>query len=143
MKNSTFRPGSYPYVAAKLMELAWHNKDGTLEGIPSIYPLNPTIDIGGAGLYSKAPDFLALLTSLLRNDRKILKPETVDNMLGRRIPDEKIFKSEKAKGWFKDFVDEGMELHHCLCVVVNLKELKTGKKRGGGDVQWGGATRCL
>jgi hypothetical protein len=81
-----------------------------------------------------------LLTSLLHNDGKILKPETVGTMLGWRVPDEKIFKSEKVMGWFEDFVEDGMELDHYLCGVVNLENLKTGRKAGG--VQWGGATRC-
>jgi hypothetical protein len=120
MKNSTFRPGNHPHVAKNLMALSWPNKDGTIKNIPSIYPLNPAIDLGGAGLYTSAPDFMALLTSLLRNDGKILRPETLDTMFEWRVPDETIFKSEKVKGWFEDFVEEGMELDHCLCDVVNM-----------------------
>ena len=106
----------------------------------SIYPLNPTIDLGGSGLYTTAPDYIAFLTSLLRNDGKLLKPQTVDLMFDYRVPDERIFKSEKVKEWFEDSVETGMDLDHCLYGVVNLRDLKTGRKSGG--VQWGGATRC-
>jgi hypothetical protein len=142
MKNTTFRPADHPHILENLMAMGWRNKDGTLSNITSIYPLAPTVELGGSGLYTSAPDYLALLTSLLRNDGKVLQPETVDLMLNYRIPDKSIMKSEEVKeffDWGAHPEDVGMEYDHCLCGLVNLKDFKTGKKAGG--VRWGGGTK--
>ena len=96
--------------------------------------------MGGSNLYTSASDFIVLLKSLLRNDGKLLKPETVDLMLDSRLKDNSVFKTEKAKEFFEGSVEEGMELDHCLAGLVNLKEMGTGRKVGG--VSWSGATRC-
>jgi len=58
MKSTTFRPGSHSHGAENLMEMAYANKDGTLRNMQSIYPLNPTIDLGRAGLYTTASDYI-------------------------------------------------------------------------------------
>jgi hypothetical protein len=122
------------------MEMTALNKEGNLETVPSIYSLSPALDLGGSGLYTSAGDYIAFLKSLLRNDGKILKPETVDLMLGYRIPDENIMKSPEIKAFFGENVENDMDFDHCLCGLVNLRPLKTG--RAAGSVQWGGATRC-
>ncbi len=80
MKSTTFRPADRPHVLENLMEMSFRHKDGTIKNEASIYPLAPTVELGGSGLYTSAPDYLAFLTSLLRNDAKVLKPETVDLM---------------------------------------------------------------
>jgi hypothetical protein len=122
------------------MQIVSRNKGGTLENFDSIYPLDPAVDMGGSGLYTSAPDFIAFLKSLLRNDGRLLKPETLDLMFNSRLPDNSVLKTKKAKDFFEGMVDEGMELDHCLAGLVNLKEMKTGRKEGG--IAWSGATRC-
>ncbi|KAN0099370.1 beta-lactamase/transpeptidase-like protein [Hyaloscypha variabilis] len=144
MKSTTFRPADHPHVLENLMPMAWRNQDGTIKNEASIYPLAPNVELGGSGLYTCAPDYLAFLTSLLRNDGKVLKPETVDLMFNYRIPDESIMKSEKVKGFFDWGAhpdDVGTEYDHCLCGLVNLKDMKTGKKAG--SVRWGGGTKSF
>jgi hypothetical protein len=142
MRSTTFRPADHPHVLENLMEMAWRNKDGTIKNEASIYPLAPTVELGGAGLYTTTADYIKLLTSLLRNDGKVLKPETADRMFNYRIPDESIMKSEKVKeylDWGADPDHVGMEYDHCLCGLVELKDAKTGKKAG--SVRWGGGTK--
>jgi hypothetical protein len=144
MKSTTFRPADHPHVLENLMPMAWRNQDGTIKNEASIYPLAPNVELGGSGLYTCAPDYLAFLTSILRNDGKVLKPETVDLMFNYRIPDESIMKSEKVKGFFDWGAhpdDVGTEYDHCLCGLVNLKDMKTGKKAG--SVRWGGGTKSF
>jgi CubicO group peptidase (beta-lactamase class C family) len=45
-------------------------------------------DFGGHGLFMTTPDYLKVLRSLLSNDGKILKPETVDNMFEHHLSPE-------------------------------------------------------
>ncbi|KAI1802400.1 putative transesterase [Daldinia bambusicola] len=45
-------------------------------------------DFGGHGLFMTAQDYLKVLRSLLANDGKILKPETVDSMFEHRLSPE-------------------------------------------------------
>jgi CubicO group peptidase (beta-lactamase class C family) len=41
-------------------------------------PLEPDVEYGGGGLFSTVEDYLKLLKSLLRNDGKLLKSESID-----------------------------------------------------------------
>ncbi|KAH9214715.1 beta-lactamase/transpeptidase-like protein [Leptodontidium sp. 2 PMI_412] len=84
MKSTTFHPLSpaHPHIGANLLSMTTRTASGKLITTPSLYPLAPAHDMGGSNLYSSAPDFLSLLTSLLRNDGCVLKRETVDLMLG-------------------------------------------------------------
>jgi CubicO group peptidase (beta-lactamase class C family) len=51
---------------------------GDSSNIPLVLPLDPVDEFGGAGLFSNTEDYLALMKSLLRNDGKLLKAETID-----------------------------------------------------------------
>jgi hypothetical protein len=53
-------------------------------------------------------------------------------------------KSEKVKeffDWGAHEDDVGMDYDHCLCGLVNLRDMKTGKKAG--SVRWGGGTKSF
>jgi CubicO group peptidase (beta-lactamase class C family) len=141
MKSTTFRPADHPHIRENLMEMAFRHKDGTIKNEASIYPIAPAIELGGSGLYTSAPDYLVFLTSLLRNDGKVLKPETVDLMFNYRIPDKDIMKSEKVMEFFEDPAEPDMAYDHCLCGLVNLKQESTGRKVG--SVHWGGGTKSF
>ena len=141
MKSTTFRPADHPQVRENLMEMAFRHKDGSIKNEASIYPIAPTIELGGSGLYTSAPDYLVFLTSLLRNDGKVLKPETVDLMFNYRIPDKDIMQSEKVMEFFEDPAEPDMTYEHCLCGLVNLKQESTGRKAG--SVRWGGGTKSF
>jgi hypothetical protein len=97
--------------------------------------------MGGSNLYSSAPDYLSLLSSLLTNDSKILKPSSVNEMLTSRLPDKNVLATPKAREFFEGMVEEGEVLDHCLAGLVNLNSLETGRREG--SVSWGGATRCF
>jgi hypothetical protein len=144
MNSTTFRPADYPHVLSNLMSMSFRHRDGSIKTEANIYPLAPTIELGGSGLYTSTADFIKLLTSLLRNDGKVLKKETVDLMFNYRIPDESIMKSEEVKAFFdwgahKD--DVGMDYDHCLCGLVSLRDMKPGNKAG--SVRWGGGTKSF
>lgn len=60
--------------------------DGTVQLAESIYPIHPKVDMGGSNLYSSGTDFVKLLSSLLRNDGIVLRPQTTDLMFDYRLP---------------------------------------------------------
>ena len=144
MNSTTFRPADHPHVLSNLMPMSFRHKDGSIKTEANIYPLAPTIELGGSGLYTSTADFIKLLTSLLCNDGNVLRKGTVDMMFNYRITDENIMKSEKVKeffDWCAHEDDVGMDYDHCLCGLVNLRDMKTGKKAG--SVRWGGGTKSF
>lgn len=143
MKSTTFHPLSpaHPHIGANLLSMTTRTASGKLITTPSLYPFAPAHDMGGSNLYSSAPDFLSLLTSLLRNDGCVLKRETVDLMLGETLVDKSVFGTEKVGVFLKGMVQEGVGLDHCLARIVNIGVLGTGRRKGG--VAWQGATKCL
>lgn len=143
MKNTTYRLLNHPHVAANLLKMTSRKKDGILENIDSIYPVDPKVDMGGSNLYTSAPDFLELLKSLLRSDGRVLRPETVDTMFGYRLPDSAEFtkfRTETAKEYLGGMAGDSMTVNHCLAGLVNDEDLIGGRKAG--SVTWSGATRC-
>ncbi|KAG4432145.1 hypothetical protein IFR05_012361, partial [Cadophora sp. M221] len=84
MTSTSFHPlsPSHIHIHANLLSMTTRSSTsrppGTIIPTPSLYPLIPTHCMGGSNLYSSAPDFLALLTSLLRNDGRVLERKTVD-----------------------------------------------------------------
>lgn len=144
MKDTTFRLLNHPHIADNLIKMSSRKKDGTLESADTIYPLDPKTDMGGSNLYTSAPDYLELLKSLLRNDGRVLRPETVNEMFDYRLPDSLAFtkfKTENAKDYLGGLATEGMTVDHCLVGLVNNEDSKGGRKAG--SVTWAGATRCF
>lgn len=95
--------------------------------------------------YTSGTDFLKLLSSLLRNDEKLLRPETIDLMFGYGLPNKETFRHfrtnpEHLKDNFGDLAPVGMEVDHCLAGMVNQADLLGGRKAG--SITWQGATCC-
>jgi hypothetical protein len=144
MASTTYRLLNHPQVAANLMKMISRTKDGTLESTESIYPFDPKQDMGGSNLYTSAPDYLKLLKSLLRNDGRVLRPETVNEMFDYRLPDSPLFtkfKKETMTEYLGSLADDGMTVDHCLAGLVNNEDSLGGRKAG--SVAWSGATRCF
>ncbi|KAH7310296.1 beta-lactamase [Rhexocercosporidium sp. MPI-PUGE-AT-0058] len=145
MTSTTFRllHPTHPHIQQNLLSMTSRTPSGTLTNVPSLYPLNPVHDMGGSNLYSSAPDFLALLKSLLKNDGVVLKRETVDEMFDARLVDKGVLGTEKARGFLEGMVqvEREKEWDHCLAGLVNEGVLGTGRR--GGGVTWQGATKCF
>jgi hypothetical protein len=143
MKNTTYRLLNHPHVASSLLKMTGRKKDGSIENIDSIYPINPKVDMGGASLYTSAPDFLQLLKSLLRNDGRLLNSDTTAAMFDYRLPESTTFtkfKTAEIKDHLGVFCEDGLTVDHCLAGLVNNEDLKGGRRAG--SVTWAGATRC-
>lgn len=136
MNSTTYRLLDHPHVAQKLIELSTRNADATSRDIESIYPIDPTLELGGSNLYSSTRDFMTFLTSLLGNDGRLLKPKTVDLMFDYRLEDPSFLRRDFVDG----MVENVMALDHYLAGLVHVHDARTGRK--GGTVTWQGATRC-
>ncbi|KAL1634561.1 hypothetical protein SLS56_002254 [Neofusicoccum ribis] len=92
LRDSTFRLKSREGVRERLVEMALKDGGGAVYGVEGVKGLVPAEGamvgladpvaecLGGSGLYSSVPDFLALLRDLLAPEPKLLRKETVDQM---------------------------------------------------------------
>ena len=89
MTDTTFTPLSDPDIMARMIHRSRRNADsGKLTVDPGTdYPIRDfEDDYGGNGGYSSTPDYVKVLTSLLRNDGILLRPETVNEMFTPQLP---------------------------------------------------------
>ncbi|CAL5865865.1 uncharacterized protein PFLUO_LOCUS71 [Penicillium psychrofluorescens] len=145
MTHTTYRLLDNPHVAVNLIQMTSRGPEGTVQPGESVYPIDPKVDMGGSNLYTSGTDFLKLLASLLRNDGKLLRPETTDLMFNYSLPQTEKFRHfrtnpEHLKDNFGDLAPVGMEVDHCLAGMVNQRDLLGGRKAG--SITWQGATRC-
>ena len=82
----------------------------------------------------------------MRNDERVLKPETVDEMFAYRLPEGEEFEKSKSdeeeiRDSFGEMAGVGLRLDHCLAGRVVLGDLVGGRKKG--SVNWMGATSCF
>ena len=95
---------------------------------------------GGGGCYGPAEDYIKLLVSLLRNDGKVLRPETRDMMFKPQLEDatylRKVHSTPTAFGQAGN-IPRSVAVDFGFGGMLNLEAVeKTG--RGSGALQWGG-----
>lgn len=93
MTLTSFRPSKHPGVKERLVGRPFRTPDGkVIPEAPDIglFPVKePEDDYGGAGLHSCAQDYIKLVSALLVNDGKLLKPESVDELFRPQLQDNK------------------------------------------------------
>ena len=126
MTSTTFHPRTNKDISARMCGRPLRGADGKLsaEGAPDMLG-DPTDDYGGGGLYSCASDYIKVLTSLLLDDGKLLKSESVKELFSPALPDGKYikeamngpFRGGLAPGWPMD----GVEFNYSVggCIVLN------------------------
>ncbi|THV08216.1 beta-lactamase/transpeptidase-like protein [Dendrothele bispora CBS 962.96] len=88
MRNTAFRIQNRTDIKDRLVQLYQRNPDGSMiESQIGVYP--GVYDGGGGGLFLQPTDYIKLLESLLKNDGKVLKPETRDMMFEPQLKDAK------------------------------------------------------
>lgn len=80
IKDMTFRLRDRPDMGDRLCGMTLRQKDGSYGPGDNPFPKDIKDCFGGAGLWTTVDDFMAVQLSLLRNDAKLLKPETRDTM---------------------------------------------------------------
>jgi len=88
MSNTAFRIQHRTDIRDRLVQLYQRNPDGSMvESQVGVYP--GEYDGGGGGLFLQPTDYIKLLESLLKNDGKVLKPETRDMMFEPQLKNPK------------------------------------------------------
>jgi CubicO group peptidase (beta-lactamase class C family) len=76
----TFALSNHPEYKARQMQAAERTSDGGLQPWNFPYGDNPVDQEGGAGLVATTQDYIAVLTDLISDTPKLLKPETISLM---------------------------------------------------------------
>jgi CubicO group peptidase (beta-lactamase class C family) len=119
-----------------------HKPDGTLEPQPMEKPAVPHAFSGGGGIYSSAPDYLALIRMLLNGGSlggvQLLRPETVALMGRNQIGNIEAGHLKTTAPALSNDVDffPGIPLRWGLGHMINMKPGPDG--RSAGSMTWGG-----
>ena len=141
MPKTTFRPKENEAVRNSLIEMTFRSPTGELTLSPEFDPLpGRTDDMGGAGTFSCAADYIKVLISLLKNDGKLLKPETVDHMFKPHLEDRQYLRAIMSNpafySGFSAGSPPGIEFDHALGGFIVMEEIPG--QRSKGTVTWGG-----
>ena len=149
MTSTTFQPLTRPDLAHRICPITTRLPDGgqLAANVSLPYPVaDPVHDEGGAGVHTTCGDYLKLLTSLLRNDGTVLRPETVDVMFAPQLREGgRDFKNMLGVPEMAQYLAPGMDtkrdwtwgLGGCM-VMDGLPE-----RAGRGCLFWGGLPNLL
>jgi CubicO group peptidase (beta-lactamase class C family) len=139
MTSSTFCLADRPDMTARLPEMAARSPDGNLVKGDAEYFQKMSMDMGSAGMYTSAADFLKLLTALLRNDGMLLSKESVLDLAKPQVTDADYMNNERNAPILGDVWPKGAEVpcNHGLGGLINMEDLPTGRKKG--SLMWFGA----
>ena len=137
----SFRPKSHPSLSSKIPQLVKRTESGALvpDNDTNINTLS-TDCFGGHGVYAKLSDYIAVLHSLLANDGKLLKPESVDEMF---LPQLGVGSQEALTRFVRSYngmligeFDDGIPVQHGLGGLIFLEDDEGRRKKG--TMSWGG-----
>ena len=125
-----------------------HERDagGELSAGDFEVPQEPEFEMGGGGLYSTAPDYLAFMRMILHggtgNGNRVLKPETVELMSRNHMGDlrvEPLITTNPMRSNDAEFFP-GMPKSWGLGFMLNHEKAHTG--RSAGSLAWAGLSNC-
>ena len=125
-----------------------HERDGagTLTAGDFEVPQEPEFEMGGGGLYSTAPDYLAFVRMILNrgsgNGNRVLNPETVELMSRSRMGDLRVqpmITTNPSRSNDAEFFP-GVPKSWSLGFMVNHDRAPTG--RSSGSLAWAGLSNC-
>lgn len=125
-----------------------HERDaaGALTAGDFEVPQEPEFEMGGGGLYSTAPDYLAFMRMILNrgsgNGHRVLKPETVDLMSRNHMGDLRVTRmvtTNPSRSNDAEFFP-GVEKSWGLGFMINHERAPTG--RCAGSLTWAGLSNC-
>ncbi|KAL1954649.1 hypothetical protein VTO42DRAFT_843 [Malbranchea cinnamomea] len=140
MWRSTFTPSEHPVVRENLIDMVLRTPDG-LQPIPHPLGATPPVDeAGGAGMFSSVSDYIKVLVSLLKNDGKLLKPESVDQMFQPQLPDPKylheVLQHPDINRGMTMGIQAGKQWNWGLGGLLAMEE--TPGRRSKGTLSWSG-----
>jgi len=142
MQSTTFQLDRRPDIRARMPTMTIR-KEGTGELVASRKPIwaDPDPDeSGGAGLYSSVQDYMKVLTSLLKDDEKVLKKASVAEMFRPQLEDDRYIMAlldiPDYNRLLTGGLPGGLRVNYGIGGLIILDEMPTGRKRG--SMSWGG-----
>jgi CubicO group peptidase (beta-lactamase class C family) len=139
MTTTSFRPEELAQVSPVLADTAVRAADGGLtHHAGDIFGEKPQYESGGGGLYSTADDYIKVLISLTKNDGKLLKSESIDELFKPQLQDPSHLQAVvdnrgvQTEGNFP----RGTLVSYGLGGMLNLTPVPG--RRAKGSMQWGG-----
>ncbi|MBV8737071.1 MAG: beta-lactamase family protein [Alphaproteobacteria bacterium] len=140
MKDTAFK--LTPEHRSRLVAMHARSENGSLAPIPFEIPQEPEFEMGGGGLYSTAPDYLAFVRLFLdngtANGRQVLKPETVRLMAENAIGDLRVQPLRTAMPASSNDAEffPGMLKKWSLGFMISTEAVPGG--RSAGSLAWAG-----
>lgn len=140
MKDTSFRLRDD--MAARLVGTHARQPDGTLAPITFEFPQDADFHMGGGGLFSTGPDYLAFVRMLLNggtlDGARVLRPETVALMGRNAIGDINVpvMRSDNPALAREVEMFPGMVKKWGLSFLINTEDAPTG--RAAGSLAWAG-----
>lgn len=144
MEDSGFLIGSEQ--KRRLATFASRQTDGSLVPAPFEMPQRPEFFMGGGGAFSTPRDYLAFLRMLLNggslNGVRVLRPETVAQMMANQIGDLDAHEMRSAQPAYSNSFDQfpGQPHKWGLSFDVNTRPGPNG--RAPGSISWAGLLNC-
>ncbi len=136
MDSTTFRLRNRPEIGSRLSGLTVRLKSGELINMPAPYPDPAPRDMGGVGAYTSVSDYMKLLTSLLRDDEKILPKRSVAELFKPQLRDPSHLMAKCKPRIEAGVWPEGVSLSHSLGGLVNMEAIPSGRRKG--SMSWMG-----
>lgn len=144
VKDAQFYPVTREDLRARLVDLNPNDTEGlgrAVLGGGGEMNQRGKGDFGGHGLFMPASDYIKILQSLLANDGKILKPQTVDNMFKDHLSPESIPGYQAALAspagvFFRVGVDPETKMGYGLGGLLTKEDVDGWY--GSNTLSWGG-----
>jgi len=140
MSSMTFNPATRPDLKDRIAGMTVRDGEGHLHRMGQHYWQEPVKYSGGGGCWGSCNDYIKLLTSLLRKDGKILKPETIELMFQGHLKDPSYLTKvhqNPALHALAGNIPQGTRLDHGLGGILNVDEVST-TGRAPYTMQWSG-----
>lgn len=135
-----------PAMRKRMSRLHERDAGGVLTAGDFEVPQEPEFELGGGGLYSTAPDYLAFMRMILNrgagNGSRVLKPETVELMSRNHIGDLRVVPmvtTNPARSNDAEFFP-GVPKSWGLGFMISHEPAPTG--RSAGSLTWAGLSNC-
>ena len=147
IKNMTFYLQDRPDMIAMRADMSERDPGGSGKVVyvdDAYWHEYPTDALGGMAIFSTPEDYMKVMYSLLANDGKLLKPETVDLMFEPQLSDSarqslmKFYEAPIAVNMMGALLPAGVKKDHGLGGMLLMEDLADGPWRKKGTMCWSG-----
>ncbi|OAX83440.1 hypothetical protein ACJ72_02203 [Emergomyces africanus] len=142
MQHTTFRPSQSNHIMKNKAESTARTRTGELGATPagSQPPLHPGDEYGGHGVWSTPSDYITFLTSVLKNDGKLLSPRTLSKIFEPQLPDNshliQHMHSSGTEVGMTNALPGKVTWNHSLAGILTMEDMPNRRLKG--SINWHG-----